>query len=537
MKRKSIIHSLIAATLSLVVVFSAGCKDDNTTENPSTSVSYALSFDDLALLNGQSISLDAVLLMDGALTEGAITYESSDSSIVSINGATATANKLGSVTITATATKDDVKVTKTVNCTVGIDAGIVPDEHEYTLYISDNVHGVAYETQRTIAADVYGGGEKIDGAEVTWTCADSSVATVSEDGHMQAVKVGETYVVGTYTDDTYGELKTVQIPLKVEIPVLSTQMNVVLDITESASQIDANTILGNGKIAGKMRNVDTGKEIAVENGAVSTNGLKVGEYRYVFYDKNDKMGCEVNVVVADYVINDKTDFMNLGANYDARYVALNTDLKNVGKYMNDPGVNSGEFTGIFNGLGHKIEGLEIASNGTGLFAHLGNGATFKNVSFSKAVVNASNAGIFCYRTTGVVTIDNVYLQVDSILSSAWYTGVAYGFCYNGRVDISNTIIVSDGLSGGDVRLYNGALCGRSATLPLCKNVYVISEGLLCGTGEHVKNIVYAEINNYSIIYKTKSDFVADRYSELTSIDLSTFNAQYWDTTKDVPCFK
>ncbi len=534
MKRKSIIHSLVSAALSLFLVLGTGCNDGDK-NTPTDGATYALLFEDLALMNGQRISLDAELLLDGAAAEGTIAYQSSDASIVSIEGDKATAHKLGSVTITATATKGDVKVTKTVNCTVGIDAGIVTDEHAYTLYISNSVHGVAYETERTVVADVYGGGEKIDGAEVTWTCADSSVATVSEDGRMQAVKVGETYIVGSYTDATYGELKTVQIPLKVEIPVLSTEMNVVLDINEANSPIDANTILGNGKIAGKMCNVDTGKEIAVKDGAVSTRDLKVGEYRYVVYDKNEKIGCEVNVIVADYVINDKSDLMNLGAQTTARYVALNTDLKNVGKYYNDPAVNGSQFAGVFNGLGHKIEGLEIANNGTGLFVTLGNGAVIKNISISKVALNGSNTGILAYSISGVVTVDNSYFQVDSIVSSSYFSGGLYG-AGNSRASISNSILIVDGLSGGQVSVGNGALCGRSKVLPSYENFYVISEGSLCGTAPYANNTLYDQINNFSIIYKTEGDFVKERYDELSAVDLSGFNG-FWDLSKDVPCFK
>ena len=531
--KKSIFLILFCLILAFASTFALGCKPDSDGDgDPETpvSVTYSIAFDEFSMINGQTVNLDAKLLADGALATGNISYTSSDDSVISISNGVATAKKLGSASITVKANvegKGEV-AQKTVNCVVGVDAGIIANKHSYKLYISNSIHGVEYDTSTSVTAEVFSGGAKINGANVTWTSGDSSIATITSDGEMQAVKVGSTYIEGAYTDNTLGELKTVKIPVEVCIPVLSTKLDVIVDVTQAESAIDSNVILGNGKVAGKMVNNTTLEEYPVTLGKIPTAGLRTGEYRFTVYDKNNLMGCEVNLYASDYVVRNKTDFMNIYRHSEANYIVLANDIKNAGTYSCPADANAA-FDGVFNGLGHTVSGVKFVY---GLFNDAQDGATFKNVAFEDVTIEAGNTAVFFFRGRGANYFDNVYVQVDSIGSGAWGSGSVFAFCFGGTINMTNCVVIAD----GNIGVTNGALVGRSSGNFLYKNVFVISKGLICGTGQHVRNTKYNELNKLSIIYKTRQDFINERYAEDSLVDLSAFN-DYWDLSTDVPTFK
>lgn len=542
MKRKSLLFSILALFLAVSMVFAVGCnnnKPDDNVDVPESQTSYTILFDDVALINGQSFTLDAKLLLEGKLVKGTFSYQIADSSVASITDGKVTANKIGTTTITATANYADKQVaTKTINCTVSNNEGIAMDAHEYTVYISDSVHGQAFNTTETVSAKVFKNGQQIDGAVVSWTSADASIATIDSNGKITAVKVGKTYIEGTYEN-----LKTVKIPVEVAIPVLQTQMNVVLDTRLAYSPIDANTVLGNGKVVGSAKDADTGASYLVSNNAVATEGLKVGEYRCIFYDSNNLTGCEVNLIVADYVVNNKSDFMNIGRNGNAKYMVITTDISHVGVYdMSDMvGKNDqSRFTGVFNGLGHTIEGLNIVTQSFGgLFGYANDGAVFKNVSFVNARVGQGNSGIFFFQSGGKVLFDNVYVQAE--VDTDWGSGALYGMNFGGQVTIQNSIIVAEGKglkTNAKGLTFCGAISGRAKNVPVFTNTYIVSSGMIVANGmaSDPHSQAFGKINIIPIIYPNAQAFIDEREKTNSAIDFSTFN-DFWDLTKGVPCFK
>jgi hypothetical protein len=310
------------------MVFAIGCnnnkgdEDNNPQGGPSgeqNGTKYSLIFEDFALISGQSLNLDAKLLLDGNLVDGTLSYTVADSSVASVDGQVITAKKLGSTTVTVTASvgSNQNVATKTVNCAVSQAEGIVLNAHKYVIYISNQVHGVSFDTEKAVVAEVYKSGKKVEDAKVQWTIADTSIATLDANNVLKAVKVGKTYMEGSCEG-----LKTVKVPVEVAIPVLDTSINVVLDTRMSATTINANVVLGNGKVIGKVVDVETGKELPVNNNAISPADLKLGEYRCRIYDKNNLIGCVVNLIVADYVVDSKAAFQDLGKNAKAKYMAM-----------------------------------------------------------------------------------------------------------------------------------------------------------------------------------------------------------------------
>jgi hypothetical protein len=195
---------------------------------------------------------------------------------------------------------------------------------------------------------------------------------------------------------------------------------------------------------------------------------------------------------------------------------------------------------VLNGLGHKVEGLDLCTNAFGIFGKV-SGATIKNIAFENTSLSAEgNAGLFFFQSNGGVTIDNVYAEIISFSNSAWGCGGLYGFNYGGKVEINNTILIAEGkaiVPNSNGVTYCGAISGRAKTVPAINNSYVITSGVLSANGiVDPHSTAYDKINILPIQYKDEAEFTQARYAENSAIDLSGFG-EFWDLSKDVPCFK
>ena len=115
----------------------------------------------------------------------------------------------------------------------------------------------------------------------------------------------------------------------------------------------------------------------------------------------------------------------------------------------------------------------------------------------------------------------------------------FGFNYHGRVTISNTIVIANGPAlrlNAIGEMYCGAITGRAKTSPFFENSYIISEGLIAANGitTDPHSQAYGKINVLPIIYADEQAFITAR--DENAINLSNY-ADFWDLTKDVPCFK
>ena len=81
----------------------------------------------------------------------------------------------------------------------------------------------------------------------------------------------------------------------------------------------------------------------------------------------------------------------------------------------------------------------------------------------------------------------------------------------------------------------GAIIGRSAGPLTVEDVYVITDGDLCGKLSHAYNTRYEEINKMAIAYETEADFIEAKNKENSTIRFDGFN-KYWDLSKKVPTF-
>ena len=86
-------------------------------------------------------------------------------------------------------------------------------------------------------------------------------------------------------------------------------------------------------------------------------------------------------------------------------------------------------------------------------------------------------------------------------------------------------------------MYSGAISGRAKSVPSFVNTYVITSGLMVANGiDDPHSIVFDKINILPILYKNTESFIQAKQADNSAINFSGFN-DFWDLSKDVPCFK
>ncbi len=508
--------------------------------------------DDIALVKSSKFNLSPLLAYKGRRIDGAIfEYTTSNASVISLEGNVVTAVADGSAQITVVAKlNQEVVAEKTVECSVNQNEGIHPKVKEFELFITGNVRGEIFKTEEKLEADVFIDGNLISAPNILWTVEDTNIAKL-EDGYVKAVAIGSTVVVGEYTDDSGKSIKTVALPVKVEIPVATSVEgivpDVVVDLEKTEQVLDVAKILGEGVNAGKLRQKDGLFEHNVSNDRLSSKNYKSGEYECVVYDASNSFGVAVNLYAADFVIYNYEDLLEISApkNLDA-YVVLadNIDCGETG-YVNKYVEQDGNFTGTFNGLGHTISnfgtikriknGKYELTGGTGLFCHAGN-ATFKNVAVTDFVISYeyNNAVFFnSGMTNGEIVIDNVYVEVYNDSAKNQFSAGLFALIYRGTIKVNNSIVVMDGAPSTNV----GSVVARANSKVLLESFYSIGDFLVASTVANGNNNQYETINNQpNIKFDSKELFIAERNKETTKVDLSGFN-DYWDFSKDIPQFK
>lgn len=505
---------------------------------------------DIGLINGASLTLSHNVGWGEKLFEGvSFTYKSQNTNVIEINGNVARAKEIGLAKITASATyKGKVIATSDFNCRVNENEGIVLDRSSYDLFITEQVKHFEFEKQVGLSARVYQNGQLVQGASVEFEIEDSTIAEI-EDGFIKAKSLGSTYFVASY--ESNGKvLKTKNIPISVSVSVINDKTDVIIDKGQAYQMLDSTKIFGTGDKVGKLVNNENGLVFSVQDNSVNTNQFAVGEHSFTAYNENNTMGNIVNLVVAEYVVYDKNDLLNIASdqNIDS-YIAIANDIDfEGGIYTNansKPDSSVSAFTGTLNGLGHTIKNIAFvyASEGYkgqnytgysgGLFTHVGD-CTFKNLCMDNVELFGWNSAPLFYRSVGIVTIDNVYISstfTNSVMKNA---GGLFAFCFNGQVSVSNSIIISNNLTlNANVKLNNGAICGRLNGVLSVNNAYVISDGDICSTQSDYHNRPDSA-NSLSILYADLEEFEMEKANG--NVNTSTFN-HYWDLTKDVPTFK
>ena len=492
--------------------------------------------EDLPLLIGSTFKISPLTTYKNKIINDIVyTLSSASTECVAVNGLTLSALKKGESVITVSAYYKDLLVSSaTFVCTVNTNQGIIPNKAEYKLYLCDNFLGESFDKELPITAGVYKDGVLVENAFIEWTIADENVAKIM-DGKVVAVSLGETTLKGVSSVDCE-TIETVNIPVSVNTALIGIDTPVIIDLSKETHTF-SDTMFGVEQKVGFMINNKNSKSYNVSNNQISTGQFMSGEYNYTIYSENKAYAIDAQVVIADYVVSDLESLQTM-YKYENGYIAMSCDVEINGAYS-AAADDKVTFGGTFNGLGHKIIGMEFRKGSTGLF-HMTNGATIKNVGFTGAkITKESNNAIICYQARGSLTLDNVYIDVTMALSSSSdsFNGGVVGLLFQGVLNLNNSIIICKGLNrNGEIDANNGGLLGRNTGTVVMNDSFVITDGYACSKKPQENNTQFERINNLKGIYSSEEDFLSDKENEYVSMNFSGFNEKYWDLT-NVPIYK
>ena len=191
--------------------------------------------EDFSVLLGEQVELSPTITFKGSLLENTnFSVSVSDQNVVQYSQGKITGISTGSSQITICAQWNGIDIaSKTIDCTVNSDTGIYTDKHNYVLYIIDNVRGVPFTKSASVYSKVYDGGAILsEGDGISWVSADENVVSITESGLMVANSIGKTTIKGSYLLNNK-IINTVDIPVEVKVPVLETNVNVIIDMNQS----------------------------------------------------------------------------------------------------------------------------------------------------------------------------------------------------------------------------------------------------------------------------------------------------------------
>ena len=363
------------------------------------------------------------------------------------NTAVITALAEGQTKLVASVERDGHVYFKTVQVTVKQDS-------EVSLVVSENIgfnqngYKVDISTLSTENGDVtnvlatltaYKNNKIAIARNIRWESQDTSIATV-EGNTFRSVSEGQTKIIGSCEVD--GKPYSVEIAVNVYRPTIVLDESFVVEVENLASLELASDIKGvsrgvtyNGASVGSF---DAQKKlVTLQKSALPTTAADMGEdcpffvetnlakykisvalYTKILYTKEDfdsfatlsKQACSDNAAIWDgyFVLGEDIAYNGLFqskvADLDSLWAAVEGNWFNGGLYG---------FRGVFDGKGHKIEGISI-DNGSqiaSVFGVLHIDGVIKNISFTNASV-AANSGLVC--SAGGGTIENIYIQYASM---------------------------------------------------------------------------------------------------------------------------
>lgn len=221
MRRK--VHKILLVVLVMAIAAGcfafAACGNKPAEQTPVISVGKSI---DVTV--GESVKLTPTVLVGKEKKDGGTyTYKSADITVASVStDGTVHGNKVGSTKVTVSCTYEGTALTPVdvdVNVTEPADVPVLNPE----IFVSFSKVSLAVgEDGKHISAVVVDGERVLSGGEFTYESADTSVATVSSAGLIEAVAKGETTVTvsGTYEGKT---LDAVILPVEVyEVMTINT---------------------------------------------------------------------------------------------------------------------------------------------------------------------------------------------------------------------------------------------------------------------------------------------------------------------------
>ncbi len=276
----------------------------------------------------------------------------------------------------------------------------------------------------------------VDGATITYTSQDTSIAKVESDGTFVPVSSGTTTVVGSYNGNSFNI--TVDV-IKPTVAVVA--QNSVVEVGRLSSIEFGDSLQGTFESA-YIGDVSVGESIVDGKLNLSKTGLEnmpissFGEPVEITITTS-LVEYVSNVQVYSLVIKNDADYQSIGPLSKAMY---KDNDKMFGGYFilgNNVTVTSGMnefvdrsttsfagdgsegFAGVFDGNGYLMDGISRSGSKANAFISiLHRDGIIKNIGFTNIVYGASQGSFLVH--TGAGTVQDVYVQYKEInVSSSW----------------------------------------------------------------------------------------------------------------------
>lgn len=228
-------------------------------------------------------------------TDKSVVWSSSDEKIAVVAYGTVTAREAGTCEITATHGAYSAKCSVTVTCPVH---EVDLNEHSATLKL-----GGSFQLVATVHP------ERASNKTLEWSSANSTIASVSDDGLVKAMGLGETEIIAASADNP-------SVLAKCKVKVIATEISVSpdnLDIYENGEPVQLKVT---GADPQDVTWTSRDKQIATVDANGTVHGLKAGttEIYVVCKDSGSMAFCRVNV---------HTHVKNIDVYYNGKLVETN----------------------------------------------------------------------------------------------------------------------------------------------------------------------------------------------------------------------
>ena len=329
--------------------------------------------------------------------------------------------------------KEESDITLVVSDNVGFDDnGYHVDLSTLTTEDGDEISVVplvtAYKNNKIVAMDSF-----------TWTSGDSSIVT-ADGNKFTSVSEGTTDVVGVAVIG--GEEYSVSVSVTVYRPTIALEEEFVVEVENLSTLTIHSNIKGiikdvvyNGESVGEFNTQS--KTITLEKDKLPKAAALLGEDR-ALYVETSLARYVAKMDIYTKIISDKAEFEEIATlakaacstnaaqwdgyfvldndiEYDGLFTSKIADMDSLWAAVEGNWSNGGlyGFKGVFDGKGHKIDGISIDNgrNLGGVFGVLHIEGVIKNVSFTNASV-AANSSLVCGAGGG--TVENVYVEYVSM---------------------------------------------------------------------------------------------------------------------------
>lgn len=332
-KRTAVVTILMAICMIMTIIGFVGCKDDGGGgETPTDPVrNVTLSEPQVTLDRYENTTLTATVTdEDGNVVSDAVTWSTSNAAVATVSNGFVQATGEGSADITAAVG------TATATCKVTVESSSM----EPVLSLTAESASVVVGGEFTVTGAVmYNRVEQTD-AVITYTMADTNIATVDGEGSITGVSYGSTTLtVSASWRGVESSFLTKQIPVTVKedvsLNITGTDTTIYLTNTTVEDEVFSNTVTFTGTVlvAGSEQGIDESKiawkssddTIAtVSDGVVTATGDKEGSVQITLTYEGEEVytSAPVTVTVAMPTL-DKTDEITL-------YLDANATDKTVG---------------------------------------------------------------------------------------------------------------------------------------------------------------------------------------------------------------